>query len=175
MTDHESLAQLVKRVMRSTEDPDRGPEFVTRVLDEISDDMLRPYLREALSRVVHVYDNEARREGVRKLVSAAKTPVQEAETVVGSPRVVSVKQELLRTVYWPQYLKESIPVPGGRKALGSATVDDLLFYRDNLRDHARMTLKNAQRANRLIQMLRDSGVSTVGELDLNSVEALYAS
>lgn len=172
-----SLGTIVKRLQNEAETPNWDADFINKVLNEIPQEALTHYLTEALGRLVFVYDNERRRATKDAFLSVKPSPTPTKAPGAGTTFTppISTKQELLRSTYWPEFLRSTISTDTGTKMLGMATAVDLDQAATKLRGHAAAATANAKSYERLKTALVKAGVEKVADLDITVVNKAMSS
>lgn len=163
-----NLSKVFKDTIDTYEGADRGADFVAAFMSRIPSEQEREALRQALTRLVHVYDNEYRRSAMAaatKPLGGTETPVNTFISPQSGKTFASRKVQQQVEVYWPAWMETRIITNNGSKALAYATVSDLGFYVASLRSHATQTMQNAEKYERLRIVMIEQGVSEVRLLD----------
>lgn len=169
------LSRVVKTAIREATDPDRGPEFVAKVVALIPEEDYRAALTQALGRLVHVYDNEIRREALRRVLAPVEMRESGTRSIVGETgkTYVSRKQQQQREVYWPAFLSTRIATAAGSKQLGNATVGEVNYYVTYLKSHAEKTIANAAQYAKLSAAMKEHKVDVVRLLSPDVLEKIF--
>lgn len=110
---------------------------------------------------------------VELLVSRVSSEVSTGRTKVTPPReVMSTKQHLIRTQYWPRFLAQSVTTADGYKRLGDCTAEDLLFLADVRAKQANELMMRSDQFRQLAGLVKKHRVRVLRELDPSSGEAV---
>lgn len=148
-TSRPTLDTLIRTVVANTapEDDINADDICNAVLDQISDDLARLYLRDAI------------RARLSSVVGTARGNV--------TPNIrkgVSTKQSLIREQHWPAFLQQRVSLPSGYKQLAQCTVEDLRVVADVRRTQATELLTRANQFTVLADLMEQSGAHYLEQL-----------
>lgn len=158
-----SISALIQSVIDEYPSSDRSEAFVAAVMEKIPREDYEHYLKQTLLRVVLMVDAQSRRSSISRLTSSHRMPV-------GSP-----KRELLKTRYWPEFLRQSIPTDHGRVQLGLASPQDLAYAAQIRVAHATASLEEADKYQRLSDLMAREHAQKLSDLDFSIVEEVWLS
>lgn len=184
-----SLRAVAQDVFASSTNPNRY-ELIDEVLAQIDERDYEAYLRDALRMLVPTFAAAPRRVDLGRVLKGFDDSVIVRET---GPRteirldpitleekrvpVVNVKRELIRND-WQRFLANNLPIGGGKYVLlRDATVSDIRATAEARRVRADGLLSEAEKWDRVADVLASSGKERIGELapdDLRVVQGEIA-
>lgn len=163
------IEALALEVIESYGSAERGDELVQLILSEIPPVMVGEALRQTIRRLLPTWELERQARN-----RAADRRQRKDRKKTTEKRYASSKVRELRETYYPAFLRNSIPGATGRVLLAQATVLDLNSYIEQLRKHASGTIRNAERHERLRDILLERGVPRVCDLDPEDWDVMTA-
>ena len=164
------IESLALEVIESYESAERGDELVQLIMSAIPPVVVEEALRQTIRRLLPTWELERQarnRAADRRMRKTRQKPTSEK-------RYASSKVRELRETYYPAFLRNSIPGATGRVLLAQATVPDLNSYIEQLRKHASGTIRNAERHERLRDILLERGVPRVCDLNPEDWDVMTA-